>query len=539
MKKNSYNATLLLTSAMVLLASINVIALQAQDRKAATTPRLIIGIAVDQLRTDYLQALHSRLGEQGLKRLMNEGLVYENVVFDFDNPDATAALAVLATGADPFYNGIPSATIYNQQMLRRQSVFYDKDYIGNTTTANLSPKALVGSNIADELKTATASASKVFAIAPDAESAIISAGHAANCAVWLDDRLGQWASTTYYKDFPNYIVRQNYDKPLFVEFNNKTVWKPLIENNGGRDLMPYHYEQSPFSHSFYQSSRPVYQWVKTSPLINDAITELSKACIKQSHLGQNKNTDMLQLTFYAGSFMRENPEQYASELEDIYLRLDQNIADLLSAVDAQVGLSNTIIYLTGTGATDDNSADIPGTVSGEFNGARCCALLNSYLISLYGQGNWVEGFNNFQIYLNHKTIDDKKLLLTDVQRSAAQFVTMFSGVGDAVSAHQLLHEDFGDRITRMRKGYNKTFGGDVVIQLQPGWSLRTDDKTPARPQIRSDIAPGPLIIFAPGKISAKRISKPVDATAVAPTIAHCIKIRAPSGCRDLPLTLYY
>ena len=166
MKKNSYNATLLLTSAMVLLASINVIALQAQDRKAATTPRLIIGIAVDQLRTDYLQALHSRLGEQGLKRLMNEGLVYENVVFDFDNPDATAALAVLATGADPFYNGIPSATIYNQQMLRRQSVFYDKDYIGNTTTANLSPKALVGSNIADELKTATASASKVFAIIP-------------------------------------------------------------------------------------------------------------------------------------------------------------------------------------------------------------------------------------------------------------------------------------------------------------------------------------------------------------------------------------
>ena len=212
---------------------------------------------------------------------------------------------------------------------------------------------------------------------------------------------------------------------------------------------------------------------------------------------------------------------------------------MLTAVDAQVGLSNTIIYLTGTGATDDNSADIPGTVSGEFNGARCCALLNSYLISLYGQGNWVEGFDNFQIYLNHKTIDDKKLLLTDVQRSAAQFVTMFSGVGDAVSAHQLLHEDFGDRITRMRKGYNKTFGGDVVIQLQPGWSLRTDDKTPARPQIRSDIAPGPLIIFAPGKISAKRISKPVDATAVAPTIAHCIKIRAPSGCRDLPLTLYY
>ena len=535
MKKNSYNATLLLTSAMVLLASLNTIAMKAQDRKSATTPKLIIGIAVDQLRTDYLQALSGKLSEHGLKKLLNEGLVYENVVFDFDNPDATAALAVLATGADPFYNGVPSASIYNKQMMRRQSVFFDKNYIGNTTSATLSPKALIGSTIADELKIATSSASKVFAIAPDAESAIISAGHAANCAIWLDDRLGQWASTTYYREFPNYIVRQNYDKPLFVEFNTKTSWRPLPNSNSGRDLMPYHYASAPFSHSFYQGNRPVYQWVKTSPLINNAITELTKVCFKQSQLGQGQNTDMLQLTFYAGTYMRESPEQYACELQDIYLRLDQNIADLLSAVEQYVGLSNTIIYLTGTGATDDNIADVPGTLAGEFNAARCTALLNSYLISLYGQGNWVEGFNNLQIFLNHKTIELKKLALAEVQQSAADFVTMFSGVGDAVSAHQILHQDFGDRITRMRRGYNKVFGGDIIIQLQPGWSLKNDDKTPAKPQIRSDISPGPLIIFAPGKISAKHISRPVNATAVAPTVAKCIKIRAPSGCRELPL----
>ena len=535
MKKNSHNATLLLTSALVLLASLNAIAVTAQDRKSTTTPKLIVGIAVDQLRTDYLQALRGKLSEHGLKKLFDEGMVYENVVFDFDNPDATAALAVLATGADPFYNGVPSSSIYNKQMLRHQSVFFDKNFIGNTTSATLSPKALIGSTLADELKIATSGASKVFAIASEAESAIISAGHAANCVIWLDDRLGQWASSTYYKEFPNYIVRQNYDKPLFIEFNAKTSWRPTDNSNNGRDLMPYHYVSNPFSHTFYQGNRPVYQWVKTSPLINNAITELTKVCIRQSQLGQSQNTDMLQLTFYAGTYMRESPERYAEELQDIYLRLDQNIADLLSVIDTHVGLSNTFIYLTGTGATDNNSTDVPGTLSGEFNAARCSALLNSYLISLYGQGTWVEGFSNLQIYLNHKTIENKKLALAEVQQSAAQFVTMFSGVGDAVSAQQILHQDFGERITRMRRGYNKTFGGDIIVQLQPGWSFKMDDKTPAKPQIRSDIAPGPLIIFAPGKISAKHISKPVNATAVAPTVAKCIKIRAPSGSRDLPL----
>lgn len=536
MKKNSYNATLLLASALVLLSSINAIKVTAQDKKSTTTPKLIIGIAVDQLRTDYLYALEHKLGENGLKRLLNEGVVYENVTFDFDNPDAAAALAVLATGTDPFYNGVPSASIFNQQMLRKQSVFYDKQYIGNTTTANLSPLALISSNLADELDAATSGAAKIFAIAPDAESALISAGHTADCAVWIDDRSGKWSSTTYYKEFPQYIVRQNSDKPLFIEFSSKTTWKPLPNNTGRLDIMPYQQNsKSAFAHTFHYTGQPVYQWVKTSPLINDAIIQLSKTCIQQSHLGQGTGTDMLQLTFYAGTFMHESPESYASELQDIYLRLDKNIADLLSTVESYIGLSNTFIYLTGTGATDDNVTDIPGTLVGEFNAARCSALLNSYLISLYGQGNWVDGLENFQVYLNHKTIEDKKLRLSEVQKSAAEFVTMFSGVSDVVYAYQMLHEDYSERIDRMRKGYNKAYGGDLIIQLQTGWAFKANDTTPAKSQIRSDIAPGPAIIFAPGRISAKRITKPVDATAIAPTVAKSIRIRAPSGCKQLPL----
>lgn len=537
MKKNSYNATLLLASALVLITSLNALPLKAQDKKSATNPKLIIGIAVDQLRTDYIYALQHRFGEHGLKRLMNEGLVYEQVTFDLDNPDATAALAVLATGSYPFYNGVPSATVYNQQMLRRQSVFHDKDYIGNTTNGTYSPKALIGTTLADELKVASYNASRVYSIAPDPEEAIIGAGHTANCAIWIDDRLGKWATTTYYKDFPQYVVRQNFDIPLFVDIN-KAIWKPLYPGETSLDLMPYHYEaKTPFSHNFVQQRRPIYQWLKTSPFVNDAIVSLSEKFLKEGKLGQTGNTDMLQLTFFAGTYQNDRPERYADELQDLYLRLDNSIAQLLSAVDSSVGLSNTLIYLTGTGETNDNFTDVEGTLLGEFNASRCSALLNSYLISIYGQGNWVDGFDNYQIYLNHKTIDDNRLRLTDVQNSAAEFVTMFSGVSDVVTSHQIFHEDFGQRISRMRNGYNKTYGGDLLIQLQPGWTLKTNDTTPAQPQARHDIAPGPAIIFAPGKVPAKKISTPTDATFIAPTIAKCIRIRAPSGCNKLPLEI--
>lgn len=536
MKKNSYNATIFLASALVLISSLNALSCLGQDRKTALqqNPKLIIGIAVDQLRTDYIKALQSKLGEKGLKKLMNEGLVYENVSFDLDNIDATAALAVLATGSYPFYNGITSATVYNQDMLRKQSIFFDQQFIGNSTSGHYSPKALIGTNLADELKAASSNLSKVYSIAPNAEEAIIGAGHTGDCAIWLDDKTGKWASTTYYRDFPQYVVRQNYDTPLFVD-EKKATWTPVYYG-GNIDIMPYSKaDLEAFSHSFVKDRRIAYPWIKTSPLINKAITELSKQFLKQGRLGLNGSTDMLQLTFYAGTFQHENAEQYSAELQDIYVRLDQNIEDLLKAVDSSVGLHNTVIYLTGTGNTENYSLDITETVAGEFVGSRCTALLNSYLISLYGQGSWVDTFQDNQVYLNQKTIESKNLKLSEVQRAAAEFVMMFSGVSDVVSAQQLLHEDNNERLVRLRNNYNKVFGGDLLVELQPGWTLKNDDSSQAKHQVRHDFVPGPAIIFAPSVVTPKHISAHIDATEVSPTIAKTIRIRAPSGCRKLPL----
>ena len=51
-------------------------------QSADNSPRLVVGITVDQLRTDYLEALQHLFGEKGFKRLMREGVVCENLVFD-------------------------------------------------------------------------------------------------------------------------------------------------------------------------------------------------------------------------------------------------------------------------------------------------------------------------------------------------------------------------------------------------------------------------------------------------------------------------
>ena len=57
----------ILSTTLFLLVAVNVLAAEQKGRSNA--PKLIIGITVDQLRTDYLLTLEDQLSEGGLKLL--------------------------------------------------------------------------------------------------------------------------------------------------------------------------------------------------------------------------------------------------------------------------------------------------------------------------------------------------------------------------------------------------------------------------------------------------------------------------------------
>lgn len=78
----------IITSLIAILVVTN---LEAQQR----TPKLVVCITVDQLRGDYIEYFYNTFGERGFKRLMNEGLVYNNIRFEFSDIDQASAFATL------------------------------------------------------------------------------------------------------------------------------------------------------------------------------------------------------------------------------------------------------------------------------------------------------------------------------------------------------------------------------------------------------------------------------------------------------------
>ena len=184
-----------------LLATILVLTIGGwQVHEASAQTRLVVSLTIDQLCSDYIDAYSPYYSSQGFKRLMREGKVYKRVQFSFDVKDRASAIAALNTGTTPSVNGRP------------RNCVDDIAFMGNNTIENTSANLLLTSTLSDELKIATNNQALVYAIAPFRDAAVLSAGHAANGAFWINPETGKWCSSTYYKEFPWWLNDFNLQK---------------------------------------------------------------------------------------------------------------------------------------------------------------------------------------------------------------------------------------------------------------------------------------------------------------------------------------
>lgn len=516
-----------------LIAVFVVANLQAQQQHA---PKLVVCITIDQLRGDYLEYFKNSFGERGFKRLLNDGVVYNHVQFEFSNIDQASSFATLFTGSNPCYHSITGMTRYDFEKEQERSSLYDAHYLGNYTHQNFSPKNLLCSTIGDELKLASKGASQVYGIAPEPECAIISAGHAADGAFWLDNYNGKWATTTFYKNIPPYVDKLNSGAESLSSRLSSVSWSPMLQTNS-YSALPYISDKKQYNYKFNEKEVGCYPRFKTSPFINKEVGKLATQFVNAGELGAHQTPDLLSITFYGGNFLDVQDKTYTQEVQDIYFQLDKNIEELLDAIDKKIGLNQTLIVVTGTGYYTDTEVipDGEASVGGTFHPKRCTALLNMYLRSIYGQKNWVQGYYNQQIFLNHKTIEDEKLDLNVIQQKAAEFIAEFSGVQQVTTDLSLRSGNWNEGSATLRYGTYHIGRGDLIIELQPGWGVE-DDVTGQKVKAKRNNAVITPLIFIGNHLKPKRIERTVYATEIAPTVTNVLRIRAPNACSDLPLS---
>ena len=72
------------------------------------SPKLVVGIIVDQMRYDYLTRFDSHFSEGGFKRMLNEGFNCKNNHFNYVPTYTGPGHASVYTGTTPKHHGIIS-----------------------------------------------------------------------------------------------------------------------------------------------------------------------------------------------------------------------------------------------------------------------------------------------------------------------------------------------------------------------------------------------------------------------------------------------
>lgn len=531
MRKKTDNGITIRVATM-LVASMVTLTLAAQQPPAR--PKLVVGIVVDGLREDYLDLLKGYFGPDGFKRLMRDGVMLDNVEFG-TYVDPAAATAIIYSGAPASVNGIPAAYVYDTTGKREHSIVLDADNSGFNGGDILSPSALRVGTLSDELRIDGGGMGSVYSIAPNAEQAVILAAHAGNSATWINDVTGRWETTKYYKEIPNPMTARNFTRPLSTRLDTLS-WRPDLKPTEYPDV-PTYKKYYPFRHTFRSDDVDRFRNFKTAAPVNTEVTEMATDYINGLRLGRGEAIDMVNVGYTVGPFLKAKDSDHRLETMDTYLKLDRDLARLFKAIDGAVGRDSAFVFLSGTpavpgGKRDDDLWRMP---TGVFSPRRAASLLNVYFIAQHGNGEWVSGFHNGAIYLNRDLIKQHDLDLDRMRRDAASFLIRMAGVSSAWTIDDILAGRAGANPEALKRNFVADYAGDIMIEVNPGWEIATINPVTQKEEhstVRTGFSSAPVFILSP-QLKAERISTPVDARSIAPTVARLLRIRSP-GAASLP-----
>lgn len=242
---------------------------------------------------------------------------------------------------------------------------------------------------------------------------------------------------------------------------------------------------------------------------------------------------MLNLGYTLRPFLYARDADTRAEAMDSYLRLDRDLARLFSVIDEKgPGMDRTLVFVSGTPLTNRSRRDDEkwGIPFGEFSSRKAVSLLNMYLMAIHGNGEWVSGYHDGQLYLNHKLIKERNKDLRSMRDESARFLTRMSGVTNAWTIDDVLDRRATEQPDALRRNTAVASAGDVFVTIAPGWQETDDDSDLDTPHttVRAASATAPAFILNPGSKPAT-ISTPVDARTLAPTVCGLLRIRSPNG----------
>ncbi len=545
--------------------------LTAAEPAASGKPKLIVLVVFDQFRGDYLDRWYDLYAANGFRRLERDGTWFANCHYPYAGTMTGPGHASLGTGCSPDHHGIitndwydraAGTSVYCATTDRYRTVTSlpagedaslagDKREKGGGT-----PDRMLVPTFAETLKDATGGKSKVVAVSLKDRSAVMPGGRKADACYWFDDRIGQFVTSTFYRDRPHaWVVAYNQGRPADRWFDKP--WTKLradidyVRFSGPDDVaaegtgvakkqgrvFPH-----PMNAGLKKPGRNYYDTVVTSPFGNELLLEFAIRAMEAEDLGHHDVPDFLSVSFSSNDLIGHQYGPDSQEVLDVTLRSDLIVRDLLAALDKRVGKGTYLLALS----ADHGICPIPevsaaaGKDAKRIDAVLFGAKALAFMVTKYGaaeaRARWIESQAFPWVYLNHKLIGDRGLKVADVADVLADYLRQQDGV-QAVYTRKQLDAPSGaaddEALKLMRKSYYPDRCGDLAIVSKPYYLFTPYPSGTSHGTPHPYDTYVPLVVMGPG-IPTGRSEEGVTPQAVVPIFARAAGI-APPATAEAPL----
>ena len=454
-------------------------------RAARPVPKVLVLLALEEFRSDYLERNRASFGRNGLRRLTDEGCYFPDCRMSASS-FTSSGLATLATGAWPQSHGIVADNWYDpatRRMVRAR------------------PEALEATGLADQI--AQDPKSRIYAIGLDARHAALLAGSRAS-ALFAMDASGDFvvrgsAPVSWFGAFQRANPPANLRNAAWVAIGARTDLHPLRQLN-------------------YDPARPqdfvfLYQ---ASPFGQAAQFELAREVIVREALGQGGGIDYLAVTAGSTALLGYDVGADSPLIDQLVLHLDREIEKLVDTLNNTVGAGSYALVFTAAhgGPPQPLASDSRKAVSGDAV-ARAIEKALAERFKPVTVDRYVYPF----LYLRFPpgVIGDRR----PARLAAAHAAMQVPGVAGYFTADSDCSHG-GDWQQRFRNSFHVQRSGDVMLSYAPGW---VEDFGAGR-----GISYGslynydcriPLILYgAQLQFRPRTYEQPIEAIDIAPTMAR-------------------
>lgn len=411
-----------------------------------------------------------------------------------------------------------------------------------------SPVQLLTNTLSDSIKLESGGRARVVTLSHKDRAAILTAGRAADLAIWYDVPQGRYTTSLAYADrLPLWL--EELGAALPAKALAEGTWSPLPVPRGLEALVPADDRKGEgalkgFDGTFPHDLKDVDAALKKSDyrLVPQSISDLFALALRavdEEGLGKDDEPDLLVISVSTTDVVGHNYGGGSLEQLDTLRRADRDVRAFVTAVEARVGRGNLVVALT----SDHGAPDLPEAIRA--SGLATVPLGYADVIDPAekaaaaaglspGGKKRVRGFFPPQLFLDDDDLDAAgKQKLRDVIGAAVAAVPGIAQVYDMTPGLP----DKDAYAPFMRNSAPPGRSAALFIRWDPRAVMMeekdepgTDHGTPYLFDRRV-----PFLLKGPG-VRRGRYAQPVDTRDISATLAFLLGVSPPDSCQGRPVT---